>query len=931
MFVLLVLLALLPSSASASIGFHDMKVAFTGPDGSPAMQAGSHPFAVTSSFDVDTMERGGGLFPVGAIRNFEFEGAPGFIGSPDALPRCSTLDFLADTCADSTALGMVTASIGAKGGSADAGPFPIYGLEPPPGVAAKLGFTVDPGVPFAVDLGLSESPPYNVLASVRNAPQLVEVFGTEVTLWGVPADSAHDRLRGSCLQPVTNPGDDPSVGKCPADIPVKPFITIPRSCGGSLAATIRANSWEDPGTFFEGSVEPRDDLGNPLGISGCGKLGFSPRILTQATTDRAESPTGLDVDLEVNDEGIRSPTGLAESDIKEVTLTLPSGVTINPSVAEGLAVCTPAQYAQESVKSKPGEGCPEASKIGTLEVETPILEGKILKGQVFVAQQDDPATIEPGAENPFDSLIALYLVIKDRNLGAMVKQAGKIEPDPRTGQLVSTFDEIPQFPIGHIHVHLREGGRSPLVSPSACGIHTAEAQFTPWANPDSPLSTTSSFRISRGLGGSSCPPAGPLPFAPGFEAGSVNNNAGSHSPFHLRFIRHDGEQDLTRFDATLPPGMIAKLAGTAQCSEAQIAAAKAKSGRAELASPSCPSSSQIGRLLGGAGVGSQLTYVPGTIYMAGPFGGAPLSVVGIVPAVAGPFDVGTVVVRQALQINPSTAEVRVDGAHSDPIPHILAGIPLKVRDIRAYVDRPEFALNPTSCDPSAVAAQLWGGGTDVFSTADDAPFSLVVPFQAANCANLGFKPGLTLRLKGGMKRGGHPGLRGTYKPRPPDANLSDIVLRLPHSAFLDQAHIRTICTRVQFAADTCPQGAVYGHARALTPILSDPLQGPIYLRSSNYNLPDLVVDLHGLVDVEAVARLDSAHGGIRATFKDLPDAPITEVIATFPGGAKGLIVNSRNLCGRASHARAAFSAHNGAERTTKPLMLAANCLAQHPG
>jgi hypothetical protein len=926
------LVVILPASAAA-FGLHGMEVTFTGPDGSPSMQAGSHPFAMTTTFDIDTIEKEGGKqFPTGAPKDLEIEQAPGFTGNPDAVPHCSTLDFLdrepgrPTGCANATAIGMTRATVGKSGNSVNLGPYPVYSLEPPPGVAAKIGFWVQT-VPLTVDIGPSETPPYNIVATIRNTPQVLEVFGSELTLWGVPADPAHDPLRGSCLKEA-EVGESPSAGSCPANIPVKPFITMPRSCNGPMITVFRANSWQDPGTFVEGRAETHDEFGNPLGARGCGHLGFSPHITNQPTTDQVESPTGLDFDLNFNDEGIGSPSGIADSDMKRTVVTLPEGVTLNPSAAEGLAVCTPAQYALERVDSEPGDGCPEASKVGTLEVETPILEGKILKGQVFVAQQDDPATIEPGKENPFDSLLAIYLVIKDPGLGVMVKQAGKVEPDPKTGQLISSFDEIPQVPVGHLHFHFREGGRSPLITPPACGAYTTEAQLTPWANPDKPLAMTASFHVTHGLGGGPCPPAGPLPFAPGFEAGSLNNNAGSFSPFYMRLIRHDGEQDMTRFDSTLPPGMVAKLAGATRCSDAQIAAAKAKTGRAELASPSCPASSQIGRLLSGAGVGSQLTYVPGKLYMAGPFGGAPLSVVGIVPAVAGPFDVGTVVVREVLQINPRTAKVHVDGAHSDPIPHILAGIPLKVRDIRVYVDRPEFTLNPTGCDPSTVAAQLWGGGSNVFSSADDAPFPLAVPFQAANCANLGFKPNLSLRLKGGMKRGGHPSLRAIYKPRLHDANLSDLVLRLPHSAFLDQAHIRTICTRVQFAANACPPGAVYGHAKAITPLLAEPLAGPIYLRSSNHNLPDLVVDLHGLIDVEAVARLDSAHGGIRTTFSSIPDAPITKVITTFPGGSKGLIINSRGLCASNARALAELTAHNDAHRTSRPLVQAASCKAK---
>jgi hypothetical protein len=390
----------------------------------------------------------------------------------------------------------------------------------------------------------------------------------------------------------------------------------------------------------------------------------------------------------------------------------------------------------------------------------------------------------------------------------------------------------------------------------------------------------------------------------------------------MRLTRNDGDQDLTKFSATLPPGMIAKLAGTSECPDQSIEAAKAKSGRQEQQSPSCPASSQIGHVLGGAGVGQVLTYAEGKIYLAGPYQGAPLSVAAIVPAVAGPFDVGTIVTRQALQLDPRTGVVTADGDRSDPIPHILAGIPLKVRDVRVYVDKPNFTLTPTSCDPFQTTAQIWGGGTDVFSSTDDTPHSLADRFQVANCQSLGFKPRLDLKLKGGTKRGGHPALTGTYTPRAGDANLKGLVLRLPRSAFLDQGHIRTICTRVQFAQKSCPQAAIYGHATAYTPLLDQPLSGPVYLRSSNHNLPDFVAELHGIVDVEAVARIDSKAGGIRATFSEVPDAPLSKVVVQMQGQKKGLIVNSTDLCAKAHRANLQLEAQNGKRLSARPEMRA---------
>jgi hypothetical protein len=658
---------------------------------------------------------------------------------------------------------------------------------------------------------------------------------------------------------------------------------------------------------------------NPIGFSGCGKLGYAPQIESIPSADSAESGSGLDFNLDVNDEGLKNPKGLAQSEAKKVEVALPEGVTVNPSIGEGLGVCTPADLERETLGSAPGTGCSNSSKIGSVHAEFPIID-EGLDGSVFLAQQDDPGTTTPGAENPFDSLIAMYFVFRNTNLGVLVKLPVKVEPDPVTGRLVTTLDDIPQFPLSHFSLHLREGQRAPLVTPAACGTYTTEAKLYPWSDPDTPKTVTSSFQITSGVGGGPCPPAGIPPFHPAFEAGAINNNAGSFSPFNMRLLRGDGEQDMTKFSSILPPGELGSLKGVAKCPDSAIDVAKSKTGRQELASPSCPANSLIGHTLAGAGVGSALTYVGGQLYLGGPYKGDPLSVISVTPAVAGPFDAGTVVVRLALNLNPKTAEVEVDGANSDPIPHILKGIVLKVRDLRVYVDRPNFTLNPTNCDESSAKATLFGSYLDVFNPADDLPVDLSTRYQAANCLNLGFKPDLALNLKGGSKRGGHPGLSAVYKPKPGDANLEDLVVRLPRSAFLDQAHIRTICTRVQFAADSCPAAAQYGYIKAWTPLLDEPLQGPVWLRSSNHKLPDLVFDLQGLVDVEVATRIDSQNGGIRASIDSAPDAPISKVVLKMQGGKKGLIINSRNLCSGPSRANVQFSGQNGKSYTANPVM-----------
>jgi hypothetical protein len=895
-------------TASADFGLKNLSFELENEDGSPAVKAGAHPFAATTTFDANSHEDPElGVVPDGSVKDLVITPPVGLVANPTAVPPCSNADFtkivaLNTSCPDSSAVGTTDVVVGFE--EPESWQVPIYNLVPPPGVAAKIGFVVL-GVPVTIDLGISQEAPYAPLVNAENIAQPIRFYGSATTIWGNPTSSVHDPERGDCAieTDTSPPGDE----ECPVSLPEKPFLTSPRSCTGPLETDFRTRSWEDPATWLSYLYQ------SPFGLAGCSKLSFSPRATATPTTTQAESPTGLEFDLEIDDEGIVSPAGTAGSDVMKAVVELPEGVTANPSLAEGLDTCTESELDRETLLSAPGEGCPQAAKVGTVEAESPLLEGKLVQGEVFMATPH---------QNPFDSLLALYIVLREPQAGILVKLAGEVTPDPETGQLVTTIDEAPQLPVSDFRFAFREGARAPLITPPQCGTYTTKATFTPWANPASPYTATSSFQITSGPNGEPCPPAGNPPFRPGFSAGSVNNNAGSFSPFYMRLTRSDGDQDMTRFSAKLPPGMIAKLAGTSQCPEASIAAAKAKTGKAELASPSCPDASKIGTVLSGAGVGSQLIYVPGSIYLAGPFGGAPLSAVAIVPAVAGPYDVGTVVVRQALDLDPRTAQVSVDGAHSDPIPHILAGIPLKVRDVRVYVDRPQFTLNPTSCDPSQTAAELWGGGTDVFSTADDAPTSLSARFQAAGCQALGFKPRLDMRLLGGTKRGRFPALRGEYRPRPGDANLEGLVLRLPRSAFLEQAHIGTICTRVQFAAEACPPRSVYGRARAFTPLLEEPLEGPVYLRSSDHNLPDFVADLHGIVDVEAVARIDSVGGGIRATFSGLPDAPLSRAVVSMQGGKKGLIVNSVDLCAARNRAKAAFTGQNGKAHRARPLVRA---------
>jgi hypothetical protein len=878
-------------------------------------QAGAHP-DFTTAF---TLSESGGA-PYALTRDIVVRLPPGLVGNPEAFPKCTTLQLGTDptkgTCPIDSQVGSLDVSLGGEKAVGTFEDEPIYNMPSPGGdIVARFGFYA------AIYSGIInvryDSATDTLVAAVESAPSGAGLLGSVVRFWGVPGAKAHDpeRLTGSeALGRSGPPGGHPST--LPENLP---FITNPTRCEGGEEVGFLARSYQLP--------DQPSTMSAPFPqITGCGAVEFSPAASLAPTTTQASSGTGLDYGLSLPTKGLQFANLLYGSELKRDEVILPEGMTVNPSEATGLGVCSEADLARETYDSAPNVGCPETSKIGNVSAISPAIDHQP-EGSLYLAKP---------YENPFGSLLALYMVLKVPDRGVLVRLAGEVHPDPNTGQLITTFDDVPQLPVSSFHLHFREGSRAPLITPRTCGPYTAISNMTPWSAPASPLTKADAFQIESGPDHGPCPPGGTPPFVPGFEAGTANNAAGSFSPVDMRLTRRDGDQDLTKFSATLPEGLAGILAGVSQCPDSAIAQARGRTGRngghEEQADPSCPASSEIGHVIAGAGVGDVLTYAEGKIYLAGPYNGAPLSVVAIVPAVAGPFDVGTVVTRQALRVDPRSAQVSVDGSASDPIPHILAGIPLTVRDIRVYVDRRDFTFNPTSCEPLSVDATVWGGGSNVFSSLDDSSQGLAQRFQAADCAALGFKPRLGITLRGGTKRGGHPALRGVYRPRKGDANLEKLVLRLPRSAFLEQAHIRTICTRVQFAADGgngagCPKGSVYGHATAYTPVLEKPLEGPVYLRSSNHNLPDFVAALHGLVDVEAVARIDSVHGGIRATFTGVPDAPLTKVVVNMQGAKKGLIVNSRNLCfkPKGNRANAKFSGHNGRSHAIKPVVKAAGC------
>lgn len=866
-------------------------------------QSGSHPVALEMS--VDLQPEGGGAFSEGDLRDLDLEMPAGLIENPTVLPVCPQADFLTprespweeslsgESCPDRSQLGTLT--LRSSHGGGETRTFGLFNLQPPPGAPSELA--ANPyGAPivFVPKIRQAEGE-YGLTLQARDVPQLTDVTGLTVTIWGVPWNLVHNDQRGDCLNEA-----EPSFGwaKCSVGRPSKvenaprAYLTLPTSCEGPLSFTATASSWQ-------GAPASRSTAAAALGE--CESLAFEPHPFGQLSDPRTTSPSGYVFEIGVDDSGVVDPTRRSPSAVRKAVVALPEGVTINPSVGAGLGVCTPAQYVAETAASPPGAGCPNESKIGDFQVKSPIVAGSV-EGAMFLAQP---------YHNPFGSLIAIYLVAKSIQRGVLVKVAGRVDADPASGRLVATFDRLPQLPYSSLIVHFREGQRSPLATPASCGPHSTSTELSAWRDPGLVRRTESTVAIEAGIGGGPCPRGTP-PFNPLASGGMLNSRAGAYTPFYLHLTRTDGEQEITHYSATLPPGLLGKIAGIPFCPDAAIEAAKRRSGVEELEAPDCPAASKIGHTTAGYGVGSVLTYAPGNLYLAGPYHGSTFSVVAVDSALVGPFDLGVVIVRSAIHVDPASAQVSIDSAGSDPIPHIIRGIPIHLRDVRVYIDRPETTLNPTSCERSSLASTLNGSGASFADPGDDTSATATVPFQAFDCGSLGFRPHLSLRLRGGTRRGEFPALRVEVRPRPGDANIASAQVALPSSVFLAQEHIGTVCTRAEEAREACPAESIYGWARAFTPLLGAPLEGPVFLRSSENLLPDLVASLSGGgigIRIDLDGRIDSHKGGLRGTFTGLPDAPVSRFVMTLRGGRRGLLVNAANLCARPSRASARFVGH----------------------
>ena len=927
-----------PTPADASFGFKSgsegFAVSVEGNSATP--EAGRHP----GTLAVKVALNASGSYTDGDLRDLQVDLPSGFLINPTATapcfasgcfnsselaagfcppalfhtPRSSPYEESAsgESCPIATQVGTVTVRSGL--GGAVARTFGLFNLDSRFGRLAAFGAS-----PYGVPLVLSthvRQADSGLTLDLEGLSGALDFQGLEFKIWGTPWDYGHDGERGDCLNeadpaayhgtlPILSSGFSP--GTCSVGTPSffeereHSYLTLPATpCDSPLEFSAAATSWQ--GEDDKAQIQATDGEGHTLTLDTCRTHLTIPKV--QLTNERTTSGTGMVFNLDVNDGGgVLNPAGITRPAIKNAVVTLPDGLTIDPSLGSGLGVCTKAQFSLESADSVPGSGCPNNSKIGTVEVAGMLGLPEPLTGAVFLAKPYD---------NPFGTLISLYMTARNPRRGLFVKSQGTLIPSPKTGALVATFEDLPRLLYTHFTLNLREGQRPALASPAACGNYPTDVALSSWAAPTTfNHDTTSFFPLRQGASGGPCP-SGPRPFAPGLEAGSINPTPGAYSPFTLHMTRTDPEQEITSYSATFPPGLTGKLAGIATCSDAAIRAAKSKTGQAELEHPSCPASSSIGHTLAGYGVGGALAYAPGGLYLAGPYHGAPLSAVAIDSALVGPFDLGVVIVRSAIRIDPRTAQASIDSAGSDPIPHILEGIPLHLRDIRVYIDRPGFTLNPTSCNVLQSRSILTGAGADVFSSVDDVFATSTDRFQLLGCSSLGFKPKFSLKLTGGHRRAQHPALRAVVEERGGDANIGTAVVTLPPSEFLAQNHIRNVCQTPQFEADACPADSIYGHARALSPLLSEPLEGPVYLRSSHNPLPDMVAVLKGDggIQIDVQGRVSSVHGGMRGSFEILPDAPASKFELTLEGGKRGLLENSENLCAHPSYATARLSGQN---------------------
>ncbi len=942
-FLLLVPLFVPVPAMAGSFGLQSLEVSATeapsagqepGALGPADAQAGSHPYALTTSFTLNESEeyeperfRLNG----GALKDVRLELPPGFVGNPNATPKCPYHVFIANVlgheCPNDTVVGLAVTEFAARLGYINKQgkrvnqilykTNPVYNIETPGGVAAEFGYLADRVAPILLNASVRTGGDYGITVNVHDVTEGVIVSGSKVTIWGVPADPSHDLIRGECLgeaqssrEGVEESGkpynDEQSMRKeeeergvehpvapvsCPANVPSQPLLTNPTSCGEPRTAVFSADSWKEPGDFVSNAVALPE-------LTGCEKLDFSPTLTVTPDGTAGSTPTGLNVDVHVSQESTSNPLGLGEADVKDTTVTLPAGVQISPSAADGLQAC-PQLHGKEAVKeerehkreevgidleSDAPANCPDASKIATVKIKTPLLEGE-LEGAVYLASPQNFAGLP---ENPFGSLIAMYLVAEEPATGVLVKLAGKVSLS-ETGQITTTFENTPQLPFSDLKLEFYGTARAPLATPGTCGTYTTASMFAPWSG-EAPQSPSASFEITSGPNGSAC--ADPLPFSPSLQSGSPNINAGAFSNLTTTLSREDGQQNIQQVTLHYPPGLSGILTGVKLC------------GEAEANTGTCGLESEIGETIVSVGLGNDpFSVTGGKVYLTGPYEGAPFGLSIVNPAKAGPFDLQEghpVVVRAKIEVDPHTAALTVTtntAAQGYAIPTIIEGIPLQIKHVNVNITRPGFTFNPTNCNKTEITGSV---GSD-----QGAVSPVAVPFQVTNCQALKFEPKFSVSTSAKTSKALGASLTATVSEPPgslgTQANITKVKVELPKALPSRLTTLQKACTQARFQANPagCPPESVIGSAIVHTPLVPVPLEGPVYFVSNGGEaFPNLIMVLQGYgVKIDLVGdTLISKSGITSTTFKTVPDQPFSSFQITLPEKPYSALAANGNLC-----------------------------------
>jgi hypothetical protein len=862
-------------------------------------QAGGHPAAASVSIDFNTMTHPnpliGPLWPIEQPKDVFVDLPPGFVGDPTVTTRCTVEDVAnsrAPLCDPSAQVGTAEVRLNGLSSRNVITPIPVYNLVPPPDAPARFGFNVAGTLVTLVVRVRSDD--YGISIDASNVPEGLAVAGTTVTFWGVPADSSHDFER-ACSGQVGPQNGGPS---CSTGLPRRALVRNPTSCpdpGHGLVTTVHVDSWVDPGDFrtasFESHLPPAypqapDRWGPPTGPTGCAAVPFNPTFRAVPTPGTANTPSGLQVDLGLPQTS--DPDVIGQSDLRRVVVRLPFGHSVLSASATGLEACSPAQI---GLGSNAEPTCPNGSKLGTVTIETPLLE-EPLHGAVYLATPFD---------NPSRTLLALYIVA--RGPGIVIKLDGKAETNPVTGEITTTFDNNPQTPFSNLRVEFDGGPGAPLVTPKRCGTYTIVAELTSWSGKTVTLG--SDYTVTQDARGKPCPST----FSTSVDAGTTSPIAGKSSPFLLRLFRDDEDQEFRSLTVHLPDGLLGRIALADLCSDRDANAG------------TCGDGSKLGTVAVGAGAGPRPFYINnGRAYITGPYHGAPFGLSIVVPAIAGPFNLGTVVVRSALFVDKHDATVTIV---SDPLPTILEGIPLAVRDIRVRVDRDGFMLNPTSCAEKRI--QLTVESTE---GAVDRPFSR---FQALECRNLALHPRMSLVVGGAghTARAGSTPLTTTLRPgRGETANLRLVRVTLPSVINARLPVINRACTRTEYEAGNCRQ-AMAGTAEVVTPLLKKPLRGGVFFVKNGNPLPDLFIALRGQVRFDLIGRVSIPNSiRLRTTFAAVPDVPFTRFTLRLVAGRQGPVGTAANLCskrGRTAKAELDFVGQNGKVRQIDQRLTVRGC------